>query len=150
MNLDVAKLINTKLSNGGALPVMARTNDTYLTLAQRVSKAQSNHADLFVSIHANSATPAASGTETYYYTTYESANSKRLATEIQNRLYVALNTSNRGVKIGNFHVIRESKMPSCLVELAFISNVSDATKLKSSTYKEKGAKAIYDGIVAYY
>ena len=41
-------------------------------------------------------------------------------------------------------------MPSCLVELAFISNVSDATKLKSSTYKEKGAKAIYDGIVAYY
>ncbi|MGF7530689.1 N-acetylmuramoyl-L-alanine amidase [Bacillus paralicheniformis] len=150
VNLDVAKLINTKLSNGGALPVMARTNDTYLTLAQRVSKAQSNHADLFVSIHANSATPAASGTETYYYTTYESANSKRLATEIQNRLYVALNTSNRGVKIGNFHVIRESKMPSCLVELAFISNVSDATKLKSSTYKEKGAKAIYDGIVAYY
>lgn len=95
MNLDVAKLINTKLSNGGALPIMARTNDTYLTLAQRVSKAQSNHADLFVSIHANSATPAASGTETYYYTTYESANSKRLATEIQNRLYVALNTKPR-------------------------------------------------------
>lgn len=150
VNLDVAKLVNTKLSNGGALPIMSRSSDVYLTLSERVSKAQSNNADLFVSIHANSAAPSASGTETYYYTTYESANSKRLATEIQNRLYAALNTKNRGVKIGNFHVIRESKMPSSLVELAFMTNLSDATKLKSSTYKEKGAKAIYDGIVAYY
>ncbi|MCY8599716.1 N-acetylmuramoyl-L-alanine amidase [Bacillus spizizenii] len=150
VNLAVAKLVNSKLSKGGALPVMSRSTDVFLELSERVTKAKSNKADLFVSIHANSASASATGTETYYYTKYESANSKRLATEIQNRLYKAMNTQNRGVKIGNFHVIRESTMPSSLVELAFISNANDASKLKSALYQEKAAQAIYEGIIAYY
>lgn len=150
VNLAVAKLVNSKLSNGGAIPIMARSTDVFLELSERVAKAKSNNANLFVSIHANSASPAATGTETYYYTKYESENSKRLATEIQNRLYKALNTQNRGVKIGNFHVIRESTMPSSLVELAFISNANDASKLKSALYQEKAAQAIYEGIIGYY
>ncbi|MGV7097815.1 N-acetylmuramoyl-L-alanine amidase [Bacillus subtilis] len=150
VNLAVAKLVNSKLSNGGAIPIMARSTDVFLELSERVAKAKSNNANLFVSIHANSASPAATGTETYYYTKYESENSKRLATEIQNRLYKALNTQNRGVKIGNFHVIRESTMPSSLAELAFISNANDASKLKSALYQEKAAQAIYEGIIGYY
>ncbi|MDA7025496.1 N-acetylmuramoyl-L-alanine amidase [Bacillus sp. CLL-7-23] len=150
VNLAFAKKVYSKLSSGGALPIMARSTDVYLTLSQRVAKAESNHADIFVSIHSNSASSSATGTETYYYTKYQATNSKRLATEIQSRLYKAMNTRDRSVRTGNFHVIRESTMPSCLVELGFITNKSDASKLNSSYYQDRAASAIYNGIVAYY
>ena len=40
-------------------------------------------------------------------------------------------------------------MPAILVETGFLSNNDDASKLKSSTYRKKVAKGIYDGIKEY-
>ncbi|PAE57693.1 hypothetical protein CHH90_22715, partial [Bacillus licheniformis] len=66
VNLDVAMLVDEKLKEEGADTVASRTDDTFLTLEDRVAKASKNASDLFISIHANSAVPEASGTETYY------------------------------------------------------------------------------------
>ncbi|MEC0611650.1 N-acetylmuramoyl-L-alanine amidase LytC, partial [Bacillus spizizenii] len=151
VNLDIAKRVNTKLNASGALPVMSRSNDTFYSLQERVSKAASAQADLFISIHANandSSSP--NGSETYYDSTYQAANSKRLAEQIQPKLAANLGTRDRGVKTAGFYVIKYSKMPSVLVETAFITNASDASKLKQAVYKDKAAQAIHDGTVSYY
>jgi len=66
--LDVAlrlgKLIEQKL---GAEVIYTRQDDTYIALEERTAIANRNHADLFLSIHANSSPiKAISGVETFY------------------------------------------------------------------------------------
>ncbi|WP_307892655.1 N-acetylmuramoyl-L-alanine amidase [Bacillus swezeyi] len=150
VNLDIAKRLNSKLYSAGALPVMSRSNDTFYSLEERVKRGANAKADLFISIHANSYTPSSNGTETYYDKNYQSANSKRLAEEIQPRVVSAFGTRNRGVKTAGFYVIKNSKMPSVLIETAFITNSSDASKLKSATLKDRAAKGINDAVSVYY
>ncbi|MCF6410093.1 N-acetylmuramoyl-L-alanine amidase [Pseudalkalibacillus salsuginis] len=153
INLAVSKKLQKHLEAAGAKVVMTRTdNDTYPSLSDRVKIAENSNSTVFVSIHANKfSDKAAHGTETYYnYTAPQGEEGKKLATFIQNRLYKAIDTYNRGVKHGNFHVIRENTIPGVLVELGFMTNPEDAKKLASNTYRELMAKAIYQGIVDYY
>ena len=72
-----------------------------------------------------------------------------MATFIQNRLYPALGTKDRGVKTADFRVIYKTPLPATLVELGFISNSSDASKLASDYYRNKAAEAIALGIQDY-
>lgn len=62
--LRVAKLVQEKL---GAEVVLTRSDDTFIPLQERTAIANNHHADLFLSIHANSS-PASSvaGTETFF------------------------------------------------------------------------------------
>ncbi|MCJ8007966.1 N-acetylmuramoyl-L-alanine amidase [Lederbergia wuyishanensis] len=151
--LDIAKRVNSKLKSSMANVIMTRQDDTYYTLAERVEIAQKAKADLFVSVHVNSYTDSkANGTETWYDKTHASEESKQLAAVIQQELIKALGTTDRGIKEQSqgFYVIRNTTMPSVLVEIAFISNSSDASKLASDTYRQRAADAIYNGIVKFY
>lgn len=154
LNLDVAKRVQQKLEQSGVRVFMTRTDDTFVSLEERVNRAIKAGVDTFVSIHANSfSNGSASGTETYYSTASlnpRAADSKKLAEFIQKRLVAALGTKDRGVKTANFVVIRNPAFPSALIELAFISNESDAKKLASNTYRDKAAEAIAQGILDYY
>ncbi|PIE93165.1 N-acetylmuramoyl-L-alanine amidase family protein [Bacillus fungorum] len=62
----------------------------------------------------------------------------------------ALQTRDRGVKHGDFHVIRENDMPAVLTELAFIDNGIDYSKLSTENGRQIAAEAIYEGILDYY
>lgn len=66
--LDVAKLVGGLVSQRlGWDVVYTRSDDTFIPLEQRTEIANSKHADLFLSIHANSSSlRAATGIETYY------------------------------------------------------------------------------------
>jgi N-acetylmuramoyl-L-alanine amidase len=154
LNLSVALKVKKRLEAKGIQVVMTRSTDTFIELDERPNIAVRNLADTFLSIHANSSTTSsASGTETYYYAAALSTReecSKQLATFVQNRLYQALGTSNRGVKTAGFRVIKSNPLPAALVELGFISNASDAKKLATDTYRNKAADAITLGIIDYY
>ncbi|OLN24141.1 cell wall hydrolase [Domibacillus antri] len=132
---------------------MTRSTDTFVSLSARPAFAVRNGGDVFVSIHANAASASATGTETFYYsaaTNPYTADSRLLATKIQNRMIAAWNLRNRGVKTGNFAVLRENNMPAALAELGFITNKSDNDKLKSDYWLTSASKAIYYGILDYY
>lgn len=151
ITLDVAKRLQLKLSAQGAQVTMTRSGDTYPSLNERVALANRIGADVFVSIHINSAgATSAQGTETYWNRQYASADSKELATYIQKEMVAELGTRDRGVKEANFVVIEDTKMASALAELAFVTNSGDANKLKSATYRDKAAKAIFDGVSIYW
>lgn len=152
VNLDVAKRVEALLKAKGITVLMTRTTDNFLTLDQRAVFGVTKGADTFVSIHANAASSGVSGSETFYSASLDqrALDSKQLATFIQKRLYVAMDHNNRGVKDADFRVIGSNPLPAALVELGFLTNKSDADKLKTNYYKDRAAKAIADGIVEYY
>lgn len=132
---------------------MTRSSDTFISVNARPDFAIKNKGNVFVSIHANAASANATGTETFYYaagTNPYVSDSKLLATKIQTRMTDAWNLKDRGVKAGNYGVLRENNMPAALAELGFITNKSDNDKLKSDYWQTVAAKAIYFGILDYY
>jgi len=149
--LDVGKRLQGKLEAVGAAVLMTRQDDSAVSLSERVDIANSNGANSFVSIHVNSFDGTGpNGTETYWNSLNSSADSKELATEIQKELIQELGTRDRGVKEASFYVIKNTTMPSVLVEIAFISNPIEASKLADSAFREKAAEAIYQGILNFY
>lgn len=128
--------------------VMTRVDDTYPTRTERVQLANDLQADVFVSIHGNSVleAPNANGTETYYYIR---ENSKQLATVIHKHLLAEMGLKDRGVKEQSFQVIRETKMAASLVEVGFLSNLSDEAFMFSEDGQNKAAQAIVNGIKEY-
>lgn len=110
-------------------------------------------ADVFVSIHCNSAdTPAAHGTETFYWHT--SGNGKKLANCVQNQLINTFGLADRGLKQcipgtnTNFCVVRATKAVACLAELAFISNSAEEDLLNNNI--EKWGHAVARGVTDYF
>ncbi|CAM5780518.1 MULTISPECIES: N-acetylmuramoyl-L-alanine amidase [Brevibacillus] len=124
-----------------------RSTDVYLTLDERVVFANERHADLFLSVHANSFTkPTTGGTETFYY----NANSKNLAEVVHRHLQGATQFPNRGVKQTGFYVIKHTTMPAVLTETGFLSNPGENAKLTSPAFQQKVAEALAAAIREYY
>ena len=150
ITLDVVQQLEKRVKAAGANVTLTRSSDTYPTLGDRVEIANQKGADIFVSVHVNSGSSTALGTETYYNSSKnpQSEESKQLANEIQKQIVSLLGTKDRGVKDADFQVIKYTKMPSVLVELGFVTNSEDAKKLDEQ--RSLYAEAIYNGIIAYY
>lgn len=105
-------------------------------------------ADIFVSIHCNSAeADEACGTETFAYD-LDGGEGEQLATCIQNQIVNALNMVDRGVKANpKLFVLRYTSMPAVLVELGFISNAGDERLLMD--HQDDFARAIARGVTDY-
>ncbi|MHA0855361.1 N-acetylmuramoyl-L-alanine amidase [Paenibacillus sp. CMAA1364] len=146
-NLAVALKTEKLLKNEPELEVvLTRRNDTFLDLKQRVKIANDLNASVFVSIHANSSTSAAAtGTETYY----KNDSSLAFAKIMHKYLVPATGLKDRGVRYGNFHVIRETKMAAVLLEAGYLSNKSDESKLFTEDLQNRVAQGIVNGIKEY-
>ena len=129
-----------------------RTSDVFITLAKRASFASTVGADIFVSLHMNSASSSsANGTEVYYSTNNNSSSfsgvtSKAIATLFKNNLVTRLGTSNRGVKTAGYYVTKHNTVPAVLIELGFLSGSKDYYSLTNSAFQANSAKVIYDTI----
>ena len=148
INLQISQKVEAKLKAKGVQVKMSRYDDTYLSLTDRTKMANNWGSDIFVSVHQNSATSSsANGIETYYYSSRQ--DSKELATEIQTDLIQSTSAVNRGAKTANYAVIKTANMSSSLVECGFISNPTEAKNLSSSSYQDKVAEGIVNGIMDY-
>jgi len=129
LNLRIARFAQTELRLRGHSVRLTRTGHIEnAELAFRAEIANAWGADLFISIHCNSARRIdAEGTETYYYP--GSAEGLRVARHIQFCLTDALLTEDRGVKEADFQVLRETNCTAVLVECGFISNPIDREML---------------------
>ncbi|SDH18699.1 N-acetylmuramoyl-L-alanine amidase [Alteribacillus persepolensis] len=148
--LSVALSVEDLLENDGVNVVMTRDDDTFVSLSGRVNIAERANADSFVSIHANAATPAAEGAETFYDSSHQAKESRELASAIQDRLVKDTGMSYRRVANTGFYVIKNTTMPSTLIELGFLTNSRDAQRMKQAGYTDKAARAVYNGIKDYY
>ena len=153
--LLTARLVKQYLEQLGYHVVMTRSTDSALSLSRRVEIAKQAHANIFVSVHYNSSrSPEAKGIEVFFFDSKENKTrataSKKLADLILTRIIRKTSANSRGVKKGNFYVIRETSMPAVLVEGGFISNPQERTLLKSRAYQEKIAQGIADGVDQYF
>ncbi|MDU6115835.1 MAG: N-acetylmuramoyl-L-alanine amidase [Paeniclostridium sordellii] len=149
INLEIAKKVEQKLKAKNIQVKMSReTDDVFVELGERARLANNYGADVFVSIHQNSAdSTSASGIETYYHDKKEMY--KPLASDIQTDIINQTGAKNRGVKSSNLAVLRESNMPSALVENGFVSNRDEYNKLVNQAYQDKLATGIADGVEKY-
>ena len=167
LTLSVYNKVSSRLASLGYSVLTSRNTDKDVDLVSRADQANKSNADMFLSIHFNAGGRGVSyGIETYYYKArpeYTPAinkdkhndperleKSRKLAQKIQQSLVSKTGAYDRGVKRETFAVLRETSIPSILVELGFIDNREEANKIKTNEYQEKLADGIVDGIVEYY
>lgn len=143
--LDVARRLQANLRAAGLRTVMTRTDDTFISLPQRVAIANSQYRAVFVSIHFNSATrPGACGFETYYY----SRQSARLALSLYASLTHAWPSANRGLRVRGFYVIRKTRIPAVLCECGFLTNPREVSYIARADYRQRIADLLAGALLA--
>ncbi|SMB92575.1 N-acetylmuramoyl-L-alanine amidase [Thermanaeromonas toyohensis ToBE] len=158
VNLAIALKLAQLLRAEGARVYLTREGEsTSFSLAERAYYANDLKADVFISIHSNSSlNPAVGGTATYIYappgTELEEQRDERLrlARCIQESLVAALGLRNIGILEANFSVLRNTQMPSVLVEVAFISNPEEEKLLNDPAFQAKAAAGILEGLRRYF
>ena len=102
-----------------------------------------------MSIHANSFPQVIyRGAQTFH--SKKNPESRRLAEAIQRFMVEKLGPNKRRPKAGDFRVLNETQMPGVTVEIGFLSNAEETKLLRSATYREKIADAIYHGVIYYF
>ncbi|MGI8432865.1 MAG: N-acetylmuramoyl-L-alanine amidase family protein [Chthoniobacterales bacterium] len=144
MALDVALRLAKKLRDAGFRVIMTRNTDVFVPLGTRVRIANSQKDAAFVCVHFNSATRVgANGIETYYYR----SDSARLAASVHRQVVGGTTTDNRGIRRRGFYVLRKTNIPSILVECGFLTNPTEAQLALQSSYRDRLAQRIADGII---
>lgn len=145
--LPISVRVAQILQQNGIQAVMTRNSDYFVTLQGRVDMASQANANVFVSIHANSAgssRPDVNGLETYYYDS-----GLALAQTVHSTILQSLNVRDRGVRKARFLVLRKSSMPAILVETGYLTGQQDMAKLRTTEYQNQMADAIARGILLY-
>jgi N-acetylmuramoyl-L-alanine amidase len=161
--LEVGHRLTTFLRQGGAKVIMTRETDTDLSdpelrglyakkrqdLARRVALAGNSPADLLISIHINSfPNPRQHGAQTFCQA--GSPASRQLALVIQKELNFFLKDDRRVPLTGNYYILKESKIPTVIVEIGFLSNPQEYKLLQDPAYQTKIAWCLYAGLVHYF
>lgn len=147
ITLDVAKRVEKLLKAQGYGVLMTRSDDSYVSLQDRVAFSEAYAPDIFVSIHVNSSTSdTPNGIETHYY----HPESIPLAQTVHSSLVSSINAHDRGTFKSKFYVINHTTAPAILVEMGFISNTSERIQLLTNDRKQATAKAIVEGINNYF
>jgi N-acetylmuramoyl-L-alanine amidase len=169
--LDWALRIKSLLATNGWTVFLTRTNDTDIALSNRVAFAEARHADVFISLHFNSAAPDKSqnGLETYCLTptgmpstltrnysdlwtdrypnnAFDEQN-LQLAVKLHTALLGASGEDDRGIRRARFMgVLLGQKRPAVLVEGGYLSNPKEAEKIESAAFRQKLAEAVANAL----
>ena len=148
-NLRMARAVRDELEKLGFRVVMTRDGDVAVPLYDRPKVAHKNGADLFVSIHHNAPPYDKDPREFRYHAVYAWNDlGKGLAKAINARMAAELGESlkNNGVPSANFAVTRNPEIPSCLVEVDFLTTPEAELDVWSPVRRRKIAAAIALGI----
>lgn len=147
ITFDVTQRVNAILRSKGYLTALTRSDDTFVSLEDRVAFSEQEAPQIFVSIHVNSAVSKdPNGIETHYY----HEESKELAEIIHKHMTKEFPKSNdRGLFKSKFYVINHTTVPAILCEIGFLSNDAERNELITDSRKQRTAKAIAAGIMEY-
>jgi len=153
INLSIINYASKLFDNTDIKVYCTRINDKFLSLEERTGFVKDVEADLFVSLHMNaSELEAAKGTEVFYSKanneeTYYGLTSKKMAQILADKMHLAMESNLRGVSKSEYYVVHYNSVPAVLIELGFISNLEECSKLTDKKYQQKAAEAIYNSMV---
>ena len=165
INLSVAQKLREYIEAGGGVAVMTRVEDVSTAeagsngksakksdLSNRKQLSQTVNADVFVSIHMNKFPQTQyKGAQVFYGE--KPSDGKRLGETIQASLKEILDESNQRVAKktdGSIFILKDTSVPSVIVECGFLSNPEEAELLTKDEYRQKIAWGIYLGLVRYF
>lgn len=146
ITLDIALRLRSLLANYSDV-TLTRDSDVFISLSDRAAIANKLGADLFVSIHVNAG--GGTGFESFIYNS-ALAQTELIREKIHKLIaafYASQGLSDRGMKRANFAVLRQTVMPSVLLENLFIDNQKDASKLNDAGFRKGIAATVSDSIV---
>lgn len=157
LTLASAKAIQEAIEKVGGSVSMTRSTTAALNsnktkdLAARAAASAKVGANAFISIHYNSASSSAEGLEALYYQT----SSKEFATIIQKNIMKSVNQKyknvrDRGTKYQNVMVLRENTVFATLIELGFVSNAKELSRVNTDEYRQTIAEGVVNGLIEYY
>ena len=189
ITLSVARRLRTLIESRLGLKVfMTRDDDRTMSLDERSAFANNRRADVFLSVHANSAVrPALKGAEVYYLTVeradqearkraddnsttlpalgggnraidlilWETAQARyleqsaALAGFVEQALRGRIEMSPRAVQQAPFRVLVGANMPAALVEIGYLSNAEQETRLASAGYQDQIAQSLLDALIRF-
>lgn len=178
VTLAVARLLAEELRARGLDVVMTRERDQFLTLRERVRRANAAAPDCFVSLHTNaSGDRARRGVETYVLARDAAEvearraasqqsddvqallaelklldahrQSATLAAAVQSRLVAAVDGVDRGVRQAGYDVLAGVAAPAVLVEMGFLDHPIEGAALVDAATQRRIARALADGITSY-
>lgn len=155
--------------------ILTRETNKSLSLENRVKAAESHKADLFISLHANSSQASyVSGMEFYFkkgvyaikmpdieastavkkiigdLTSFgQTRQSLKFSQILQNQVKTLEADSKTVIKRAPFFVIEKTTMPSALIEIGYISNISEAKLLLTDERQQQIAETIVKSIFEY-
>ena len=147
-------VLNNALFENPLMLFLTRYTDTLISLGDRTELTKRLKADIFISIHCNQAiNRTASGTEVFIHPKSEvqAEESAYLGFTIQKGLADILGINNRGVKYGNFQVLRDNDESSTavLLELGFLSQTDEAIYLSQEDSQNAVAMVILQSIIKF-
>lgn len=152
LNLDIALRLNELLKEKNINTYMMREDDSFVALYERAYIANSLNASLFLSIHNNATTDTAyGGTMTLCYPANSNTKGftgQAFAQIVQENLIRTLGTKDRKViNRPKLVVLKATKMPAALAEIAFITNDADRNNLQNAAFRQKATQALCDAII---
>jgi len=155
INLQAAKALREALQEAGATVVMTRETDMEYDRAKRadltarLNLAKEHHADLLISVHMNEyRSRRESGPQVFYRAGQEQ--SRLLAGAIQEAMIQRLHPTKARAAMAGDYFILSLDIPSVLTEWGFLSNAAEEKLLLSPEYRAAAARAICDGVIAYF
>lgn len=168
--LQMALTTKASLEKRGFRVILTRAKDDFISRTGRVALANATPNSIFISLHFNSAGPAATGIETFALTPIgASASLERgggynangltgnrrdseniaLATAIHARVVSTYKLIDRGIKRAQWTVLTGCDRPGILFEGGFVTNGGECRLIASETYRRALAETIADGVVNY-
>jgi N-acetylmuramoyl-L-alanine amidase len=172
--LMFAREVGDLLKKSGFNVSCTRTSDSLVDLPDRPETARRRGADLFLSLHFNSADgaggAAVQGAEVYCMTPARTSSTNArgegagagaypgnrfdaknvlLAYQVQKALAMRAGSEDRGVKRARFAVLRSAVMPAILIEAAFMTHPGDARRIYDPIQRRALAQAVVDGVLSY-
>ena len=147
LTLQTARETARLLREEGAIVYLTRDEDRRSNLQDVAEFANKTGADIFISIHYNSIDNSnISGTETYYYNPI----SRNFAAIMHEAIVRGIKRKDHGMHRTPFYVVKNTNVPSVLLEPVYISNPEESYLAKAASFQQELAESILKGVKSYF
>lgn len=160
INLSITLKLQEELGKLGAIVYLTRDGDYDLSVPNTINRKRSDLSrrsniinnslcDLFLSIHLNAESSGKwRGPQIFYDDAL--VENKKIAELFQKELNKNLKGDREMKEVSDLYLQKRIKRPGVLVEVGFLSNVSDRYLLKSETYQQKVAVVLKNAVLKYF
>jgi len=147
INLQVSRELQALSKDSEVKIILIRNKDQFLNLADRLNFIKAQKADLLLSLHCNSSNNQENrGIEAFYAPDGMFQEKSYDYSKILISQYLSGITDKGALKTANFKILKDSPQPGVLLELGYITNQSDAIRLRDPAQQKLIAANIYAGL----